>query len=159
LAVDQAQLTSDLDGLARAYARLSRDVGGRIDFACDSGSDDALKVAEQEKYHLDQAFFVLSFAALEKQLTLLASVNSTSDDGRALMRKAKFEQRLQSAIKVVRAKMGVEPAWSESRSDIQSWYGVRNDIAHGNSPATLFDIPPIIDLARKVEETLGQVAA
>jgi len=38
-------MNSDLDSLARSYTRLSRDVGGRIEFACDLDSADALTQA------------------------------------------------------------------------------------------------------------------
>jgi hypothetical protein len=75
-------MNSDLDSLTRSYTRLSRDVGGRIEFACDLDSADALTVAEREKDHPDQAFFVLSFSALEKKITLLASARQATADQR-----------------------------------------------------------------------------
>jgi hypothetical protein len=66
-------MISDLDSLSRSYSRLSRDVGGRIEFAFDVDSTDALSLAEQEQAHLDQAFFVLGFSALEKKITRRAA--------------------------------------------------------------------------------------
>src|SRR5947207_8765129 len=104
----------DLDSLTRSYTRLSRDVGGRIEFACDLDSDDALEVAEQEKDHLDQAFFVLSFSALEKKITLLASVRLSETNQRAAMRSAPFEKRVESAVKVSRDILGAAPAWASN---------------------------------------------
>jgi hypothetical protein len=150
-------VNSDLDRLASSYARLSKDVGGRIDFCCDLNSDDALNVALLEKDHLDQAFFILSFAALEKQITLLASANEEEQERRRAMRASPFEKRLESAVRVAYDKLGASPDWTERESDINSWYRVRNDIAHGDSPTRLFDVPPVIALADRIASTLEQV--
>jgi hypothetical protein len=154
-------MNKDLDSLTRSYSRLSRDVGGRIEFACDLDSPDALEVAEQEKSHLDQAFFVLSFSALEKRITYLASARQAAAKQRTAMRDAPFEKRLDSAVKVAREALGGQPEWaSESNlSDIRSWYVIRNEIAHGESPTQLFHVPPVIDLANAIASTFERVAA
>lgn len=154
-------MNSDLDSLTRSYTRLSRDVGGRIDFACDSNSPDALSVAEREKEHLDQAFFVLSFSALEKKITLLASARLSVAGPRAAMREAGFDKRLESAIKVAREALGIAPEWGSGArlSNIKSWYAIRNEIAHGDSPTQLFDVPPVIYLADAIAATLDEVEA
>ena len=102
-------MDSDLDSLTRSYARLSRDVGGRIEFAFDLDSDAALSVAEREKDHLDQAFFVLGFSALEKKITLLASSRQTAARQRTAMRGADFNKRLEAAAKIAREVLGIEP--------------------------------------------------
>jgi hypothetical protein len=150
-------MNSDLDSLTRSYTRLSRDVGGRIEFACDLDSAEALRVAEQEKDHLDQAFFVLSFSALEKKVTLLASARQTSADQRIAMRSAAFDKRLEAAVKVAREVIGTEPKWASQLSLIRNWYDIRNEIAHGDPPTQLVDVPPVIYLADDTATTLEQV--
>ena len=149
-------MNSEIESLIRAYNRLSRDVGGRINFACDLNNDDALKVAEQEKEHLDQAFFVLSFAALENQVTSLASANLTDGNCRAFMREAKFEQRWDAAAKVAET-TGTAIPWGKDRSIVLSWYKIWSDIAHGRSPSLLADIVPILTTANQIAATFDDV--
>jgi hypothetical protein len=151
-------MDSDLGSLTRSYARLSRDVGGRIEFACDLDSAEALSAAEQEKDHLDQAFFVLGFSALEKRITLLASSRQSTVNQRT-MRGTAFDKRLESAVKVAREVLGIEPQWASTAtvSTIRNWYNIRSEIAHGDSPAQLFDVPPVMYLADDVATTLEQV--
>jgi hypothetical protein len=149
----------DLDSLTRSYTRLSRDVGGRIEFACDLNSTEALSVAEEEKAHLDQAFFVISFSALEKKITLLASVPLKTAKQRAALRSAAFEKRLVSAVKIARETLGNEPKWAvdPGMPTIRHWYAIRNEIAHGDPPTQLVDVPPVIYLADAVATTLERV--
>lgn len=154
-------MSEDLDSLTRAYSRLSRDVGGRVEFACDLDSWDALEAAEQEKDHLDQAFFVLSFSALEKRVTDLASARHTAAEQRTAMRNAPFDKRLESAVKVAREVLGSEPQWASEAnlSVVRSWYVIRNEIAHGDSPTRLFYVPPVIELANSIGSSFERVAA
>jgi hypothetical protein len=149
----------DLDSLTRSYTRLSRDVGGRIEFACDVNSTDALSVAEEEKAHLDQAFFVISFSALEKKITSLASVRLKTAEQRAALRSVSFDKRLESAVKIAREILGNEPEWAVGPgvSTIRNWYAIRNEIAHGDSPTQVVDVPPVIYLANAVATTLDRV--
>lgn len=152
-------MNKDLDSLTRTYSRLSRDIGGRIEFACDLDSSEALEVAEQEKTYLDQAFFVLAFSALEKRVTSLASARQATADQRTAMRDAAFDRRLESAVKVAREVLRDEPQWALAGqlSEIRSWYVVRNEIAHGDSPTRLFDVPPVIYRANAIALTFDQV--
>jgi hypothetical protein len=152
-------MNKDLDSLTRSYTRLSRDVAGRIEFAFDLDSEDALAVAEQEKNHLDQAFFVLGFSALEKKVTLLASMQLADAGRRTAMRDAAFNKRLESAVKVAREVLGTDPLWAldATLSDIRNWYVIRNDIAHGDFPTQLFHVPPVIGLAGQIAATLDEV--
>jgi hypothetical protein len=152
-------MISDLDSLSRSYSRLSRDVGGRIEFACDADSADALGFAEEEKAHLDQAFFVLGFSALEKKITLLASARQSTPDQRAAMRGVDFDRRLETAIKVVREVLRDEPEWASGPQlpTIRNWYAIRNEIAHGDPPTQLFDVPPVIHLADAIGASLERV--
>jgi hypothetical protein len=147
-----------LDNLTRSYTRLSRDVEGRIEFAFDLDSEGALAVAEQEKDHLDQAFFVLGFSALEKKITLLASARQSAADQRMAMRDAGFDKRLASAVKIAREVLGTDPKWAEDAAMIMNWYSIRNEIAHGDPPTRLVDVPPVIYLADAIATTLERVA-
>jgi hypothetical protein len=152
-------MNSDLDSLTRSYTRLSRDVGGRIEFACDLDSAEALTIAEREKDHLDQAFFVLSFSALEKKITLLASARQATADQRTAMRGAPFDKRLESAVKVAREGLGTDPEWASGArlSTIRNWYDIRSEIAHGDPPTQLVDVSPVIYLADDIATTLERV--
>jgi hypothetical protein len=152
-------LNTELESLVRSYARLSRDVGGRIDFACDLNNDEALRAAEREKAHLDQGFFVLSFAALESQITMLACARLANPDRRDAMRDADFEKRWDAAVKVARETLDAIVTWNAARPIVLSWYKIRSDIAHGRSPSTLADVPPILYQADDVAATLDRVNA
>jgi hypothetical protein len=159
LAAFKIALNSELESLVRSYARLSRDVGGRINFACDLNNDDALRAAEREKVHLDQAFFVLSFAALENQVTSLACARLPAGDRRTAMRDADFEKRWEAAIKVARELLGTAVSWEPSRQVVLSWYTIRSDIAHGRPPSQLADVPNVLYRADEIAATFDQVMA
>jgi hypothetical protein len=157
LVVVETTLKSELESLSRSYARLSHDVGGRINFACDVDNDDAFKMAEREKVHLDHAFFVLSFAALEHQITLLACAREADVNRKTAMRDAKFKDRWQAAAKVAGETLGRPCPWEAARQVVLSWYDIRSDIAHGRSPSQFVDVPPILGQAREIATTLDQV--
>jgi hypothetical protein len=108
---------------------------------------------------LDQAFFVLSFSALEKKITQLASVRQSTASQRTAMRGAAFDRRLESAVKVAREVLGIDPEWASgtNQSTIRNWYAIRNEIAHGDSPTQLFDVPPVIYLADDIAATLERI--
>jgi hypothetical protein len=155
----EAALITELESLRRSYDRLSRDVGGRINFACDLDNDDALKVAEQEKVHLDHAFFVLSFAALEVQVTSLACARSEREDRKAAMRGRKFEDRWDAAAKVAEETLKLAVPWARTRAEVLSWYNIRSDIAHGRPPTQLADVPSVLYRADEIATTLRKVAS
>jgi len=146
-----------LEDLVRSYRRLSADVGSRVNFACDASSEDAFSLALREKDHLDQAFFVLCFAALEKQINLLASARQSEAMRITAMREAKFEQRVDAAIKVAIEVLGSQPEWANKSSEIDNWYDIRNDVAHGEPPTVSFEVPTVVDLATKIAVTLEEV--
>jgi leucyl aminopeptidase (aminopeptidase T) len=149
---------SDLERLTRSYARLSYDVGGRINFACDIDNEEALKVAEREKAHLDQAFFVLSFAALENQINKLACARELDAKRQMAMRESDFEKRSEAAVKVAReTSEASDVSWSTTKQEVLSWYKIRSDIAHGRSPSQLADVPTVLYRADRVAATLAGV--
>jgi hypothetical protein len=150
-------LNSELESLVRSYTRLSRDVGGRINFACDLNNDDALKVVEREKAHLDQAFFVLSFAALENQVTSLACARLAAKDRRTRMRDADFQKRWEAAVKVAGEILNTAAPWETAWPIVLSWYKIRSDIAHGRSPSQLADVPTVLYQAREIAATFDHV--
>jgi hypothetical protein len=151
-------LNAEIESLVRSYARLSRDVGGRINFACDLDDEKALDAAEREKAHLDQAFFVLSFATLELHITRLASARLRDEERRTAMRGDKFEKRWEAAVKVAKEVLRQSPPWERERSVVFSWYTIRSDIAHGRSPSNLADVSSVLLRADEVAATLDAVA-
>jgi hypothetical protein len=153
LAGIEASVIPGLDTLARAYTRLAADVQARLNFACDSNSDTAFATAEQEQAYLDQAFFVLSFAKLEKQLYFLAGMRMSSDQ-RLALREQKFERRLEVAIRVATETLGTAPEWCAASSTIEGWYTIRNNIAHGDVPASIANIVAVLTMANVVAQTL-----
>jgi uncharacterized small protein (DUF1192 family) len=161
MASAKATVSYDLDNIARSYARLSRDVGARISSAIDLndiGSAPAvLDGAEQEHNLLEKAFFVLSFAALEQRITLLASAKLKEALRRDAMRDAKFHTRMETAIKVAREVLGDDPSWMSSASELESWYEIRNEIVHGDPPTQFFNIPVVIAIAMEIVETHDEV--
>lgn len=143
----------------RSYARLSYDVVGRINFACDLDNEDALRAVEQEQLQLDQAFFVLSFAALENQITLLASARLGTEDRRIAMRAAEFGKRWDAGVLLAREILAAEVSWITARPIVLSWYTIRSDIVHGRSPSQLADIMTVLYRADDIASTLAQVRA
>jgi hypothetical protein len=75
------------------------------------------------------------------------------------MRSADFDKRLESALKVAREVLGTDPGWASggTPSTIKNWYDIRNEIAHGDPPTQLFDVPPVIYLADDIATTLERV--
>ena len=144
-----------LDSLARSYKRLSVDVRGRMEFALDSDSDAAFAAAEREQEHLDQGFFVLAFAALEREINALFRAR-----GQALgdARKTNFPKRLATASEIARNVTGQMPAWIATTREIESWYEIRSDVAHGESPAASFDVVKVLNRANEIATTREQVA-
>lgn len=152
-------MNAELESLVRSYARLSHDVVGRINFACDLNNEDALRAVEREQLQLDQAFFVLSFAALENQITLLASARLVAEDRRTAMRDADFGKRWDASIVLAREILERPISWNASRSIVLSWYTIRSNIVHGRSPSQLADIPTILYRADEIASTSAQVHA
>jgi hypothetical protein len=132
-----------------------------MDFACDIGSDDALKVAEEERNFLDQSFFVLLFGVLERQINQLAMARSPDAKQRTAMRSAKLKNRLDAATKVASEIAGTELANSitSARGTILEWYDTRNDIAHGEAPTTLVDIAGLLQRAKAISMLFDEVQA
>lgn len=152
-------MSYDLDNIAQSYARLSRDVGARISSAIDQieSAPAVLEGAEYEHSLLEKAFFVLIFAALERRITLLASVKLKEALRRDAMRDAKFRTRLETAIKVAREVLGADPPWMSSASELESWNEIRNEIAHGDPPTQFFNIPVVIAKSVEIAQTLDEV--
>jgi hypothetical protein len=132
-----------------------------MDFACDIGSDDALRVAEEERNFLDQSFFVLLFGVLERQINQLAMARLPSQERRTAMRSAKFENRLDAATKVASEIVGTERANSitSARGKILEWYETRSDIAHGEALTTLVDIAGLLQQAKVISTLFDEVQA
>jgi hypothetical protein len=152
-------LNSELDGLAQSYSRLSRDVGGRINFACDLDNEDALEIAEQEKAHLDEGFFVLAFGALERHVTSLACARCAQEARRTAMRGADFGRRWDVAAKVGHEILNTDIAWDAHKGEVLSWYKIRSDIAHGRLQLAQVDVPAIIYRADEIATTFDEVSA
>jgi len=150
-------LKSEIESIVRSYARLSRDVGGRLNFACDLDDEKALTAAEREQAHLDQAFFVLSFATLEHHVTTLASARLADEARRTAMRGEKFAKRWEVAIKVAGEVLKEAVPWEQEERVVLSWYTIRSDIAHGRSPSELVNVPLVLHCADQVAATLDSV--
>jgi hypothetical protein len=152
-------LTADFDRLGRAYRRLAADTGRRIDFACDIDSDDALRIAEEERSFLDQAFFVLLFGALERQMNLLAVARQNDEDRRTAMRNAPFERRLEAATRVATESIGAARTADivSAHERILGWYEIRNQIAHGEPPTSLLDVVALLRQAAAISALLSEV--
>jgi hypothetical protein len=147
----------ELEALARSYARLSHDVGGRISFACDLDDENALNAAEQEKALLDQAFFILGFAALEKHVTLLACIRLADAARRTSMRDAPFDRRWLTSVTIAEEILQKDVSWKAAEREVGSWYKIRSAIAHGQSPSQLADVPRVLYRADEIAATLEEV--
>lgn len=125
----------------------------------DADSDEVFKIAEEERSFLDQAFFILIFGALEKQIGLLASARLHAADRRDAMRDAAFEKRLGTAVKVaIEVLERVRAASIESvQAKIAEWYELRNQIAHGEAPTDLVDVVAVLEQAKTMSELFAEV--
>ena len=150
-------MNAEIESQVRAYARLSHDVIGRINFACDLNNDDALRVIESEQVQLNQAFFVLSFAALENQVTSLACARLNAEDRRTAMRASDFEKRWDTALTVATEILATAIPWQSARPVVLSWYKIRSDIVHGRPPTLLADVPPVLYLADEIAVTVDRL--
>jgi len=148
----------NLDSLTRSYKRLSLDVRGRMEFALDSNSDIALAIAEREQEHLDQGFFVLAFAALEREITSLFLARRPDAETFGRARRLDFPKRLATACEIAQNVLGEAPVWAVTAKEIESWYEIRSDVAHGEAPAESFDVFKVIERANEVATTRERVA-
>ncbi|QXX73935.1 hypothetical protein [Methylovirgula sp. HY1] len=134
-----------LDELADAYKRVRRSIARNMEDAADFDNQPIFDALDKNQTIVDAAFFVLIFGQLENRINALAQQKISDSKQRQALREGKFEKRLEIALR----------NQSDLRMEIEGWYRVRNDAAHGESIASGYEIEAVLERAREIEKLLG----
>jgi hypothetical protein len=133
-----------LDDIANAYRRAQRSIVRGMEDAADFDDDARFAALERDQNIVDAAFFVLIFGQLEKRITDLAIHKAKRQNEKSALRDAKFEKRLEIALRD-------QP---DLRREIEDWYSVRSDPAHCTGIASGYDIGAVLTRAREIDALL-----
>jgi hypothetical protein len=130
-----------LDDLADTYQRAQQAITRAIENAT---------ALEQDQDIVDDGFFLLIFGQIERRITDLAveMVNRAEEKEYLRGRNAPFDRKIGIALR---------DHADELKGDISTWYGVRNDIAHGKSLASGIEIGPVLARAREIDALLNAI--
>jgi hypothetical protein len=134
-----------LDDLAETYARVQRSISRGMEDAAEFDNEAAFDLFNTDQAIIDAGFFVLIFGQLENHVNTLARENTKDPKHKDGVRKLAFEKRLGIAL-------GTQGAL---RTRIEGWYKVRNDVAHGESITSGYDIEAVLKSARAIESLLA----
>jgi hypothetical protein len=114
-------LEIDLDDIGSAYSRVRRSIQRALEDAADFDDERRWSALARDQIIVDAAFFILIFGQLEKCITDLAVHKLKREEERAALRDAKFERRLEIALRNDH----------DLRAGIGEWYSARSDVVHG----------------------------
>jgi len=134
-----------LDDIEKAYHRAQRSMSREIDEALEIIDDAQFDAWARDKNIVDAGFFILIFGQLERRITDIAVHKVNGPKHQRALRDAPFEKRLEIALRG-------QPDLIEQ---IEDWYAVRNDPAHGQHIASGYDIPEVLARAREVDAILA----
>lgn len=137
-------MSINLDDIAGAYTRVQRSIIRGQEDAIDFNNEEQLDTWARDQNIVDAAFFVLIFGQLEGRITKLAARKVEREDQKNALRDAKFIQRLKIAL----------PHQEDLRDEIEDWYSVRSDPAHGRGIASGYEIGPLLARAREIDALL-----
>jgi hypothetical protein len=96
---------------------------------------------------VDAAFFVLISGQIENRVNALAASRLSSVAERITIREAPYRRRLRSALPGSR--------WLILRAELEGWYSVRNQGAHGEALAGDYNSAAILARAGELEALLA----
>ncbi len=134
-----------LDDLAQAYRRVERSIYRGMEDAVDFNDEVRLDALDRDRTIVDAAFFVLIFGQLENRVTQLALQTVSEPKQQQALREAKFEKRLEIALR----------GRGELRREIKGWCSIRNDVAHGESIASGYEIKSVLSRAEEIDALLA----
>lgn len=135
----------DLDGLSEAYEHVRRSITRDMEDAADIDNEAIFDLLHKHQDIVDAGFFVLIFGQLENRVNTLAREKTNESKHKEALRDLPFERRLGIALGNL----------STLRAKIKGWYKVRNDVAHGESITSGYDIEAVLNSARSIERLLG----
>jgi len=133
-----------LDDLDNAYRRVRRSIARSMEDAADFNDNAVFDTLARDQNIVDAAFFVLIFGQLENRITTLAIQKEQQETRKNALRDAKFEKRLEIALR----------GHADLKNEIEDWYAVRNDVAHGRGIADGYDIGAVLSKARAIDKLL-----
>jgi len=141
-----------LGELQSAYRRTSSRIYRILEDGYDFSAEDALiEALNRDALIIDAAFFVLIFGQMENRINELAARKMATDQKRRALREQKFERRMNIALSGQDNKT--------VRDDIEGWYYLRNDAAHGERLAR-YNIEAVFERANQLDAMLmGQSEA
>jgi hypothetical protein len=137
-----------LDDIGNAYSRVQRSIQRGMEDAADFGDELRWSALTRDQIIVDAAFFILIFGQLERCITDLAVYNVKRVEAKTALRDAKFERRLEIALRDDRG----------FRDRIEGWYSVRSDVVHGQDIAAAYDVGAVLATARQIEALLDRIA-
>ena len=136
-----------LDQLANAYGRAQRAIARSMEDTLDFINEQIFSALELDQNIVDAGFFVLIFGLLESRINLLAARTQGTQASKNAIREAKFEKRVEVALR----------EHPNLRTELDDWYSIRSDPAHGRGIAPAYDIAAVLERARQLEALLGQL--
>jgi len=88
-----------LDDLGAAYRRVQRSIARSMEDAADFNDNAVFDALVRDQNIVDAAFFVLIFGQLENRITTLAIQKVPQEAKKNALREAKFEKRLEIALR------------------------------------------------------------
>jgi hypothetical protein len=137
-----------LDDLDNAYRRVRRSIARSMEDAADFNDNAVFDALARDQNIVDAAFFVLIFGQLENRITILAVQKVQQVAKKNALRDAKFEKRLEIALR----------EHADLKSEIEDWYVVRSDVAHGGGIAAGYDIGAVLTKTRAIDKLLTGTA-
>jgi hypothetical protein len=136
-----------LDEISNAHTRVRRSILRGMEDAADFNDGARFSALERDQIIVDAAFFVLIFGQIERRITELAVRKVNRAEERSALRDAKFERRLEIALRDDRV----------LRDEIADWYSIRNAPAHGQGIASGYEIGKVLLTARVIDALLASL--
>jgi hypothetical protein len=136
-----------LDDIGGTYARVSRSIERAMEDAADFNDGARYAALKRDQIIVDAAFFALIFGQIERRISELAARKVNRAKEKSALREAKFERRLEIALRDDRV----------LRNEIAHWYSIRNAPAHGQGLASGYDIGKVLLTARVIDALLARL--
>jgi len=130
-----------LGDIEAAYRRLSLATYRALEDAYDFEAEAIVAALERDQRITNAAFFVLIFGQLEQHIIRLAAAHGGFGPGRS-----SFRRMLAVALPDARDR--------RLRREIEQWYKLRNNAAHGEAIGASYNIQAILERARELERRL-----
>jgi hypothetical protein len=141
-------LAISLDDIGGTYARVQRSIERAMEDAADFGDERRWSALVLDQIIVDAAFFVLIFGQLERRITDLAVQKMKREEEKTALRDARFERRLEIALRDDH----------KLRLGIEEWNSVRGDVVHSERIAATYHVARVLARARQIEALLDRIS-